>query len=53
MEKGGLKVGGEKPFSNIYGVLRRDKKVFRPLPEGWGLREWEKTEKEIKKPVAS
>lgn len=41
MEKGGCKVGGKKPFVNLWGILRRNSDTFIVVPKaGWGLVDW-------------
>jgi len=41
MEKGGCKVGGKKPFVNLWGILNRNSDTFIVVPKaGWGLVEW-------------
>lgn len=41
LEKGGLKVGGKNPATNLWGVLNRNKETFVLVPKaGWALAEW-------------
>jgi hypothetical protein len=41
LEKGGLKIGGKKPGTNLWGTLNKNTDIFILVPKaGWALTDW-------------